>query len=188
MVINSFHSSNKESHDIHSLACFSFSTASFLFTYKHASIFHLQKVFWPQAFSSNHPLSLFNSAPRRTTLQSFLSASISPAPNKPLLHQNCFYQRHRIQRPTLVIFKTAFSQFKIIHLSIRTVDSLSGSAVISFIISWILKISLYVQSWKQVCLMNNQRNFFNILELENQTRAWHNLIIINLGRILLRLD
>lgn len=33
--------------------------------------------------------------------------------------------------------------------------------------------------------MNDQRNFLNILELENQTRAHHNLIIINLGRILL---
>lgn len=34
--------------------------------------------------------------------------------------------------------------------------------------------------------MNDQRNFFNIQELEKQTRADYNLRIIDLGRILLR--
>lgn len=33
--------------------------------------------------------------------------------------------------------------------------------------------------------MNDQRNFLSILDLEDQIRAYHNLIIINLGSILL---
>lgn len=33
--------------------------------------------------------------------------------------------------------------------------------------------------------MNDQRNLLSILDLEDQIRAYHNLIIINLGSILL---
>lgn len=48
----------------------------------------------------------------------------------------------------------------------------------------IKSISLYVTV--ETCLfMNDQRNLLSILDLEDQIRAYHNLIIINLGSILL---